>query len=575
MPYSQHIFLFPFQWDYNHVDKALKKASFSEKTNLKYVESLMEGQLYNHNCPTREAHNRWNRFQFKVEKPSDYNELTYFYPYVRDILFDGTNNDSNKKLVLQYSYELGNGAKYEFKAGDVSISLDITSITLNFYFTGIGILAFHLDNSEPSQQNFHSVLKINDFGRRIFPQFLSTSGQHYTASAKSVFLADEVRIKNSDCIITESESFDYYNSLANCNTHRLPKFIQSLLGCKFVTDAPKPDNVQIKPFGDDRMFTISWMASDSVVGIFKKPVRKTPASYQYEVDKNWYSYVFTDQLSHLGIANKSMMQQHIKRHTYDRWIEAGTLYGFTDYSFVCLTQEGYFGELIKTHMKTIYFQLISLCLVQRFSILRFTDETAQLSGVNEESLTVDWQMVGDLQEKYTLFINKMYFRDVTPQLQGIELYTSIIGIMHIERNAKDLSKEIDDVFQRYHFKFNQVVERKINLLTILVSVFAIPTLLVGFLGMNLFDTNSFSIFKTNPPIKYAIFSCIILVICFFTYVLVMRPKRKTIYVYIKGLIKNWQAHIITVIILMGLILATLAILFLPTLNHCLKILWKY
>lgn len=61
-------------------------------------------------------------------------------------------------------------------------SLNVSKIYLNLYENGIAVLGFFLDNKNYDQPT--DILKINDFGRRIYPQFLDAVGKKQDSGAK-------------------------------------------------------------------------------------------------------------------------------------------------------------------------------------------------------------------------------------------------------------------------------------------------------------------------------------------------------------------------------------------------------
>ena len=70
----------------------------------------------------------------------------------------------------------------------------------------------------------------------------------------------------------------------------------------------------------------------------------------------------------------------------------GTLFGITRYSFMILGDEGDFNyDIIRNHCKNIYSNLVSLLLVERASILRFSNEISKLSQlkINNTKLLVE------------------------------------------------------------------------------------------------------------------------------------------------------------------------------------------
>jgi len=125
-------------------------------------------------------------------------------------------------------------------------------------------------------------------------------------------------------------------------------------------------------------------------------------------------------------------------------------------------------------------------LVQRASILKFSDEVARVSIMAE---TKDLgQQVNSLYKQYIRFVNKVYFREVTAEEQGIELYDLLQEKMRIDKNVTDLDKEINEL----HNYLNIVEESRRNnyleVLTKLGAAFMIPTFIVGFFGMNMFNS---------------------------------------------------------------------------------------
>lgn len=153
-PHSYHIFLFPFRWDY--FEDANKEYSFAERTNLENFRNLLKDENWEKNK------------KYELEKSQDYNEYTYFYPFVRKAVFD---TDEKNKILNHYSYNLNGDEKYIIKIKDGNIyELDLENIYLHVYSTGVALLSYHLQNFK--YKHLDDILKINDFGKRIYPQFL-------------------------------------------------------------------------------------------------------------------------------------------------------------------------------------------------------------------------------------------------------------------------------------------------------------------------------------------------------------------------------------------------------------------
>jgi len=134
----------------------------------------------------------------------------------------------------------------------------------------------------------------------------------------------------------------------------------------------------------------------------------------------------------------------------------------------------------------MYYKLVELCLVQRASILRFSDEITEISRLDPGDKKLP-DKVNSLYRQYIRFVNKIYFREVTPQEQGIELYDLLQKHMRLDRDVKDLHQEIQEVnqyaMQVKEDKRNQILQE----LTYLATIFLIPTFITGYFGMNILD----------------------------------------------------------------------------------------
>ncbi|MBL0286673.1 MAG: hypothetical protein IPQ19_04465 [Bacteroidetes bacterium] len=143
-----------------------------------------------------------------------------------------------------------------------------------------------------------------------------------------------------------------------------------------------------------------------------------------------------------------MKAKQLKAHTYDRWLNYGTIYGMTRDSFVCLSDTGFGKKLTMQHMNTMYYTLSVLCLAQRTSVLKFTAEVANLADLAK--IDPDKKLIDNIKgvyKNYIEFINKLYFREITPQIQGIEIYNQFQKILNLENEIKDLDSEISELHE--------------------------------------------------------------------------------------------------------------------------------
>ena len=207
-------------------------------------------------------------------------------------------------------------------------------------------------------------------------------------------------------------------------------------------------------------------------------------SIKQDLTDNWYEYVFVDKHNAKNIQDKEMQKELINNATYTRWKDWGTLYGITRYSFVLLTDSGDYSNVLLKHMQTLYFQMITLSLATRASILRFSDEVTAISDIEPNKDTVG--NIANLYKNYLRFKNKLYFKEITPQEQGIELYDKMREIMRIDKDIEDISNEIMTL-NSYAFMLQEKEEKEeMGRLTKLGTIFLPGTFIAGIFGMNSF-----------------------------------------------------------------------------------------
>lgn len=539
--YSYHIFIFPFSWNKD------KKIDKNDILNCGWIEDTVD------------------------DKEQNYNERKYFYEFVHPVLFVGNENKSDKRLVSKYVYkdcieglwnyiinlnvrQIEKQRESLFKDEIVKppinynfmenkrYTLKISKITLDIYSSGVGIFAFHLENTE--YENPYDILLINQFGRRLFPPFLDKhfkdfkiekigediDGTKYRELPNSITInvnGKDVAIERfKETISTETnESFNNIPRHIKCFFQYINKSNKNLLN---------DNNLKIKYVLDDRMFVMCWYGSKQLSYDFRKQkltpkvekdkyqyalsdlcqpmpggyevsgfyrnnkdhkslvLNETHNSYGYAHNDFWYQYVFVDGYG-LSCANRKLRTEQIEKHTYARWVEANSLYGITRYSFVCISEPKDILEkpfpnagFIVDNFKTIYFKMVSLVLVQRAMVLDFSSRIEKIE-LKENLKDSDKKLALDAYSDYRNFINKIFHREITAQEQGIEIYDMLQEHLRVELQAKELEKEFLEMHRLIDLVGTSDTNKRMRRLTILTSAFAVFTLIFGLLNSYYFS----------------------------------------------------------------------------------------
>ncbi len=443
-PVSTHTFMFPFVIkDYDKFKDALNKCEFGE----------------------------WREAKTELNSAELYNEFSYFYPHIRKVLFPRTGKNSlseTKELIA----EEGSVYKIKMEKEENEFSLTLEKLTLYVFDKSIGILSFHLKNYEYDE---NEILKINDFGRRIYPQFLGKDEDDFVKATKNAFLADRIELNiNGHTVIEKFSDFKSLDGeiarLDRVESKMIPSFIKKIVG-----DA-------VLPIIDDRMFVVSFYL-DEKKRVLDRLKKFDNGDYGYVNDDWWYKFLFVDGKDK-SCANRVFCKEVVKKSTYDRWIDWGTLWGITRYSFVGISSGGLYME----HANSVYFDMVVLLLSYKAYLVylntQVQDIVAKINGKEGSSLKDISNDSKKVYEKYLSFLNGIYFKEVTPQDQGIEMYRKAFYVMNIENMLKDFDREIEELDDYIDFRVEDERNQKLDKLNELGYLLLPPSLIAGILGMN-------------------------------------------------------------------------------------------
>lgn len=476
--YSTHAFLFPFEWKYNENRSQL----LEDQTDLLRIENLMKQTGGNW-----ERRTTWLKPQSLVQ----FNELVYFYDFVRPVLYDSDQPDSLQRHYyykapaepFEYVIELHDGKTYR---------LDIDDIVVSFFNTGVGVLAFHLLNKSQEQSAPQDILNINAFGRRVYPPFLQTqinligtqaffedndwlTGLQGTQKVSEMAVAIRLEANKQEWV-----NEDFLSWVTDQNPKREPKLIQDLL------PAGLRQEVMFSPVLDDRMFVVCWYGNKELALHVKGAVPEN----DYKINDWWYQFIYIDR-NGATCPNLERRAELLTDATNARWGNYGTFYGISRYSFVALTDHmsvsfNGFGNLICSHVQTIYYKISLLGLVQRACLLRFSQEVTAISQLPKSDRNISAR-VSSLFKQYIRFVNKIYFREVTAQEQGIELYDILQNQMRLDKQVKDLEHEIEELHGYVSMLDEEQRNDKLDVLTYIGALFVVPSFIGTYFGVNNFQ----------------------------------------------------------------------------------------
>lgn len=464
--YSYHIFYLPFAWKrYKSNDKTL-----SEQIKLKDIKP--------------KPGSSWERIseepQDEKEKEELFNERQFFFPFVHPIMYDDIGKDESLILHFEHSKPKSGNVEYKIKVTEKkTYTLKVESMNLNLYSTGVGVLSLFLANNETKEEA--DILNINQFGRRIMlPFYGDKEGRGQTAKSLSISFND-------------GNDADYTEDFKGVEPSKRYTWRPASFIIKLIEDLSDDIDTEIHPLIDDRMLVNCWYPNNYLACGVKN-------DKDFMTSDFWYRYVFVDKADEVTCQNDEMKKELLEESTYKRWQKYGSLYGLTRYSMVALTDEDWFAcNILAIHFRTLYSRMFELVMVQRASILRFSDEVSKVSKLKSERSDESrllTKRIESLYREYISFANQVYFPYVTAQDQGIEMYNILMKQFKSNKMVKDLDEEIDELYQFITLR-NEREQSEIEWkqsesgrwLNIIAFIFLPITVVAAILGMSEFHSD--------------------------------------------------------------------------------------
>lgn len=426
-----------------------------------------------------------------------------------------------------------------------SIKLALKNIFLHFFESGVGILIFEIVNDPSKGGEYLSLrdyLRFMSLGRRVYCPFVRSDteiSEDYACNAfnpvnekeketpideKGIFKSndaihlkecpDSIELKINDDIPWKADfksQLFFYNEKEKGYYPSLSNIITKLLD----TEEFNYKNGDYWSIIDDRMFVHSFFdlknnsASDDdlitynsnrkFLDSLKQQFRSGfPATNIDDSANIWYQMIHIDG-EEPTCQNPRMMEKILQESSYGRWSDYGTFFGFSRFSSVTISNLKDAGYTYN-HFQSMYYQIAVMLLFYRGAILDFSRRSSDLADSihgysigHEQKNTKDEKKstkeihseIKRLHSDFLLFRNKFWFREVTAQDQGIDIFSIWSHKLKNFELLQDVKSEIDELYNYIDAEVEKDVSKKINILTILGAI-AIPLAIVtSFFGMNL------------------------------------------------------------------------------------------
>lgn len=380
-----------------------------------------------------------------------YAEFVYFHPFIHRCLFDP---QSPVSVLTRTDITHAN---ITLRDGDVTWQCAVEGIHLYLFPADVAILTVRLGSPRTATPGrdfrLSDAMDFLDRVRRIYPPY-------YTVDETSGKLSPGAVVNHFGWITNGGSGarsdFDCVEGYqGTVRAHRRPpvaRHWQALLEPLVPHPLEGRRSLAYSQLEDDRIPVLSYIAVDDPRAIYDQDWVRLAVCDAYDTSTKWpYSKTFLNTFE--------------QDHCYDRfWMgrEAAqgvdaehltTRYLVTGYSFVAVGRKGdrFFDNVIPDHVLRIYALLALLAHLQKAALLGFWQRLATMihefeckppSDESKKQLLAyqDW-----LFQDLTDFTGRFYFREVSNQVQAIELFEMMTRHLRVRQFYEDVVRQSEFV----------------------------------------------------------------------------------------------------------------------------------
>lgn len=362
----------------------------------------------------------------------------------------------------------------------------------------------------PAQRRAN-VKHINEYGRRLYPEYLPAApfpvkfdSSMLCAENIILHLFLKVQVQTEKGIKQEIGEEIIRDNFRKRAEHHLssrkedraqsyvknPVFLPNLVGkilnygwdqervhCRN-SDAAEEGMFRIEPAIDDRMFVCCCIRDSAYVEELvgyptsssgyqaaypvepKNQYLKQRQAHEWKFRTDWltgqemYALINVDDNvsdpEGSSCQNREALDRYLDEQLYLRWIEYGTIHAVTNHSMFCLTSEDISVDHIPNSFLTLYTQMCILTVVQRASLLAFDARITKCVSPAQGRKILDRDTrkhLYDIAEDFAVFQGQILISEVTPQIQGIELYEKLQKMLFIDALERNVQQQLNNLFQ--------------------------------------------------------------------------------------------------------------------------------
>jgi len=465
-----------------------------------------------------------------------YNEYLYYNSHMRQLIYNQTDFDETRlKDYPEAMAEHGDAVSVLYRAvgkeelclyryipqsGETEemikqYRLPVSSIELRVYSVGIMLLTVRCQNEGITQNGYYKyrvlnkrdgqwqlkkskgkpceccVEKVDDLswiencGRRLFAARTIEEGNRDDAFYNDYPIYSCIAPDgNANPIMSKENNVIVLCDLAKlvgmlnipCTEPEHLSFTKKLIAPSCITKAvlksaevDDGDYLVIDSFNDDRMYVHGTIESKKIAEQTQTGWKNRKGEDTWENLSPWYGILYSDPAWKATCKDKEMLVSAVEAATEPRWCGFATFHGMTYHSMVMLAGSYEECQFLVSNNDWMYLQMFLIAVLQRCAVQRFYREA---SGLLQTYSIHDDVLRAAVQDKYTLFLNRFWFYELTEQEQGRLMFDKLQKAMSIERDVAFLDRALEELHQQQENRTNGMVNRILVPLSVLGGIWA-------------------------------------------------------------------------------------------------------
>jgi len=440
-----------------------------------------------HGCPDEKE--CFSSSKWKESGGYQNQELLYFHKYLRQLVFNPVASLNDTFLNYYRLKHNENEVFNEANAKNRVIQIESPKRESHFYLddaalyffknNSIGILSLGVKSDGCTLQE---ALEFNQLFRILYISDTDQLTDLYKENNPITRIYESISIQNTPLKNTFTHNDHFVIDEGSCLSKNINTIVSGLLPFKYIEE--------YKPLLDYRMVlhTLFCLNNDLKSNYYDYDDRTKREAYRQLFSRILFADNYNGYIGGYFYDN-GFMRRHMRKHLYTRWEQYGTFHGFCRYADATTMFGTY--ELIPNNFSTVYYMMSIIALYYRCALIDFADQSSSVT----KKLVKDWTDKDGAAKKLRMdfleFSNVWYFRELTNQDQGIEMFG-------MQRQAYELDELYNGVKEEIE-KLNAFVEveqakagfdetkketKAVNNLTLLGIPLAGIGVLTGFFGMN-------------------------------------------------------------------------------------------